>query len=246
MADLCEGQDGTTYQATARNCLGNCQVTANVNLNGYDYLIQPLRVNQNGGYCNLAYGGPFWQQNWGYAWSPVGDWSYGNYKGECETGQPLIGVSAYNEAQAHAVLCGSGPTSMDFAQSSSCYARYFGAQIGNNEGDASDGNWDSGYYLAGCQANEFVAGVSQTVPGDPYGAGRVNGILCCPSTNPGVRHLECTREVFYGQNSADFGWNDTDWDWGYDKGQCAVGSYVAGISSVKSNGYPHALLCCEP
>lgn len=202
-------------------------------------------VGQAGGWISSLSAGLFWGQNWGYQWNPLtSDWSYGNLKGECESGEALIGISAEPFAQAHAILCGSAAAiSIDFEQGSSCYPRYFGATIGNNDGDSSDGNWDPGNYLAACQANEFVAGVSQTVPGDPYGQGRLNGLLCCPSAKTLARN-SCTVQVFYDQNSSGFAY--PDWDYGYDKGECPAGSYVAGVSAVTSNGVAHALLCCKP
>ena len=48
MADKCEGTYGQTYK-TANGSL------ANVNLNGYNYLLQQLWVNVNGGYCALSF-----------------------------------------------------------------------------------------------------------------------------------------------------------------------------------------------
>jgi hypothetical protein len=185
----------------------------------------------------------FWGQNHGYQWTPVGDWSYGNYKGECgmngaSKGIPLVGLSAYTGGshQAHAVQCAATTVS---TTGSSCYARMFDPN--NNQGLAGD--WDVGFYKANCAANEYVQGVSQST------AGRINGILCCPSIQ--ATHNYCTTEVLYNQNSSSFYTNGTvDWDWGFDKGQCSYGKYVAGVSANYSSsqgvvGAPHAIECCS-
>ena len=62
---------------------------ANMRLNGMDLLLQPQRAmgnNGNGavGYCVNNYGGSFWGRQFGLSWSPIGDWSTGHYKGECQ------------------------------------------------------------------------------------------------------------------------------------------------------------------
>jgi len=223
-------------------------VTATANFHGKtggDYLIQALRVNANNGsfgYCSNFYGGVFWGRDFGVFHSPTNpsDWASGSYKGECDFGSPLVGISSFVGAQAHAALCGSGPNSSKFPQNTGCYARSFGVgNGGNSNGDTADGSWDPGnFYIGQCAANEFVAGVAQST------SGVVDALLCCPGS---VTHKSCTTQVFANQNSS--GFSGIDWDDGYDKGQCPSGQYVAGVSeysTTTSSGFPHALRCCTP
>jgi hypothetical protein len=102
-----------------------------------------------------------------------------------------------------------------------------------------DNGWDSGSYKTECNANEYVAGISQA-----SGNGVLTSVLCCPS---GVTHKKCDAQVFYGGDSAAY--TAPDWDPGYYKGQCQPGQYVAGIStpaytSIGTPGAAHAILCC--
>ena len=141
----------------------------------------------------------FWGQNYGYNWSPVGDWIYGSCKGECGVGQPITGLSkdTGGSNEAHAILCGSATIS---TTGSSCYARTF--DPGNNQGYTDNGwDWDSGYYKAECGVSEFVQGIAQST------AGAVNAILCCPGS---LSHSSCSAQVFYSGDSG--GYAGTDWD----------------------------------
>ncbi len=185
----------------------------------------------------------FWGQNYGFLqWAPpsIGDWANGSYKGECglstSSGEPVAGVTSYQTGahQAHAVLCGDTSFSVT---PSSCYARVF--DPGDNRG--STGDWDPGFYKADCRNNEYVSGVAQN------GSGKMSTILCCPST---VSHASCNTQIFYQQNSPAFTSSGSgDFDWGYGKGVCPTGQYVAGISAIatgSTTGAPHAILCCQP
>jgi hypothetical protein len=176
----------------------------------------------------------FWGTNYGYGWSPIGDWASGSYKGECgiwqsgSKGQPMTGVSEYPSGshQAHGLRCGITSFS---TTGSSCVARtgYLG----------TSGDWDPGYDKLDCQSNEYVSGVAQST------SGTVNKVLCCP----GVTRTSCTTETFYAGNSIDY--SSPDWDAGYNKGQCPSGYDVRGISKVHYSsdgvvGAPHRILCC--
>lgn len=186
----------------------------------------------------------FWGQNYGFNWSPIGDWASGSYKGECgivgSSGQPVIGLSSYASGthQAHAVLCGSRPVT---TTGSSCYARMF--DPGNNQGSTGTPDWDYGYWKADCRDNEYVAGVAQST------SGAVDSILCCPNS---VAHSSCGSQIFYGQNSSAYASNQSaDFDYGYFKGVCPTGKHVEGVSAVANSangvvGAPHAIWCCSP
>jgi hypothetical protein len=186
--------------------------------------------------------GVFWNQDYGYpAVSPprLGDWSPGNYKGECALGRPINGVSrAVNGVQSHAIECGPQTIATD-PTGAQCLVRL--ALNSDNRGTNDNGtDWDPGAYKTECAANEYVAGISQAANG------QVRGILCCPGT---VAHNNCDTQVFYNNDSPAF--SGADWDPGYYKGQCPSGQYVAGIStpafsSVGATGAAHAVLCCAP
>jgi hypothetical protein len=187
--------------------------------------------------------GVFSNGNFGYpANSPpaLGDWAFGDYKGQCALGQPIVGVSRIpGELWSHAVECGASQ-SIYKSSGAGCYARQ--AETQDNRGDTDSGtDWDSGSYKTECAAGEYVAGVSQA-----SGNGVLTSILCCPAK---VTHSSCDTQVFYNSSSpADA---PPDWDFGYYKGQCPSGQYVAGISSpaftsVGLPGAAHAVLCCSP
>jgi hypothetical protein len=169
------------------------------------------------------------------------DWSMGFLKGECGAFQALAGLSAtLGSGRAHALLCSRDLDAFPHdAQGTGCRALDFSQ---NNTPISSD--WDVGFLKGECAANEFVAGVSQTV-----GAGALVAILCCPGQ---VAHRGCTTQVFYGQNAAEPGATaDTgDWDPTFSKGQCGPGRYAAGVSRFVGAtgpamaGAAHGLLCC--
>jgi hypothetical protein len=245
---------GAWYNVQSAGCpFWSCPAKANAFLNGTDFLIPLLRVNgDNGqtGYCANSYGGPFWGQNFGYSWSPAWptDWSPNNYKGECQNGQPLIGLSKYTSwpNHAHDVFCDTnadwshGRALSDFnlfQQSDQCHTSPFDGLYGFTNNYNVNGNWDPGYYVDQCNQNEFAAGVSQSV------SGRTNGLLCCPGTgSSGVSANGCVREIL-GQSPIP----TADWDYGFSKAQCQNRlQYVAGVSADPSTGAPHAILCCNP
>jgi hypothetical protein len=236
--DLCAWKAGPTYHGGQPDFFGNLiGGAADLHLGSDDYLVQMNWVNpDNAG--SIGYGLPFWEQNFGWSDSPIGDWAPGSYKAQCASGQPVTGISSdVSETFVNSVLCGSDRTGgvwPDFPVRPGCYGLSF--DPGNNMIANPEGDWDFGNYKAECNTNEFVAGVSQTT------SGQIDGIMCCPGT---VTHKACAAEVFYGRNSPHFA--SPDWDSGYYKGQCADGKYVAGVSSTADGwGSAHALLCCSP
>jgi Ricin-type beta-trefoil lectin domain/Phosphate-induced protein 1 conserved region len=237
-ADSCNGKIQNTYYVTP-NCGGSqCPpVPANAHLNNHDFLIQAQRVNGSQGsvgYCASSYGNVFWRQDYGIDWWPFPDWNVGSYKGECEPGQAVIGISTFTGSQiAHAVLCGDSENAARYAQSSSCTLAYFDGF--SNYGGYGD--WDSGSYIDNCPAGFFAAGVSQST------SGMLDGLLCCPGTGAGLTAQDCTTQ--------DVGSNipGADWDWGYYKAQCPSprnDQYIVGVSASDSTGGPHAIRCCSP
>jgi hypothetical protein len=93
-------------------------------------------------------------------------------------------------------------------------------------------DWDIGYYKGECAPNEYVAGVAQSQ------SGWTASIECCVGN---VMHQSCATHLL------DSSGTDTDWDYGYYKGNCPLGQYVAGVSTdFNSGGSPHVVLCCTP
>jgi len=181
----------------------------------------------------------FSSSNYGYQWSPIGDWAYGSYKAECDyqAGVPLKGVAAHTDGTAtESILCG------DYRQtvySSGCYPRDFtnGDNRGPNGGwdPGPNGDWDPGYVKGECGYEEVAAGIAQST------SHNLNTILCCPERG-NTDHSWCTVETFGSSNSPSYG-SGPDWAIGLYKGVCPVGKAVVGISR-ESSGAPHALLCC--
>jgi hypothetical protein len=183
----------------------------------------------------------FWGQNVNYNTQPTNgqDWAVGDFKGQCPAGQAIVGISEdTSEDNAVGVLCGVGTSSNNFPMTS-CRGLTFDPT--NNESDTADGDWDFGFAKAECAASEFVGGIAQS------SVGSVDGVLCCTGS---VTHSNCTTELIYDINSADY--SPPDWDPGDFKGQCPAGKYVAGISAGVSTtqsttiGAPDRLLCCSP
>jgi hypothetical protein len=131
---------------------------------------------------------------------------------------------------AHAAFCTDDSTK--YAHQG-CYARDFSSS--DNRGTTATGDWDFGFYKGECGANEYVAGVSQRTNG------AVDSILCCQGA---VSHSACAARRFSSSDSRE----DSaagDWDYGFYKGECGPGRYVAGVSRVTSSGRPDAILCCQ-
>src|SRR5262249_278563 len=95
---------------------------------------------------------------------PYTDWAFGEFKAQCSSGGPVMGLSAYGEA--HSVLCKTPATSgADFpfqdTSNDSTYQQSFYSS--NSSAYGSRGDWDYGYYKGECPGpGRFVIGVSQT------------------------------------------------------------------------------------
>jgi hypothetical protein len=165
--------------------------------------------------------------------SSTGDWSFGNYKAECASGEPLTGLSL-NPASRRTRIALCRTSGDPRYPHDGCYVRDF--STGDNRGTSATGDWDVGYYKGECGTNEFVAGVAQSA------SHRIISVLCCPGT---VTHTSCSARVFEGQDSRESSATG-DWDTYNWKGECGPDRYVGGLSRNPSSGAPHALLCCSP
>jgi hypothetical protein len=201
--------------------------------------------------------GVFFNTNYNFTWSPIGDWAPWSFKAQCSPGQPVVGVSQGSTSGTfgpHAALCGNGPDYGTKYPQSSCRSVPFddgtdGTTIfpGNNPNPWTITDWQLNYYKAQCNPNEYVAGVSQSSTGAPSKvANQLDGILCCVGA---VTQQSCKSEVLFEQNSKDFSY--PDWDYGYYKAMCPQGQYVAGVSAFPPNefvptGAAYSVLCCSP
>jgi len=172
--------------------------------------------------------------DYGDQWSPVGDWSFGNYKAQCDSsaGVPLKGVaSTIDGATTATILCGDY---LIGTYPGTCNARSFAS--GDNRGSFDSGwDWDPGYVKGECGYQEVAGGIAQST------SHSLNTILCCPSTwTPD--HGSCEVETFDSGNSHSYG-SGPDWAIGLNKGVCPVGKSVVGVSRGRS-GAAHAILCC--
>ena len=159
-----------------------------------------------------------------------GDWSSGNWKGECATNQAVTGISVENSTDRPRKLqCEDGRASWG---STTATVSPYG---GDSRRDTSTGDWASGYYKGECGLSEVVVGVS-----DMNGA--VHDLRCAPKGGT-VSSVSCnTRNVGSGD---DRGRTSTgDWDFGYYKSECADGQYVKGVSLYTDSKKPRSILCC--
>lgn len=177
----------------------------------------------------------------------AGDWAYSFNKGECAAGERIMGLSklASGDGRPRIGVCYKDPLDASRYQHPTpntpvCTVRNVlsgsdrGQFLSPAKAPTFNVDWDSGNYLAECAANEYVAGVAQSLDH------KFSHVLCCPAT---VTPSSCSAVVFASadnRESTEFG----DWDSGAIKGQCGVGRYVAGVSRTP-DGQPHALLCCN-
>ncbi|MGH7436819.1 MAG: hypothetical protein ACRENE_14185 [Polyangiaceae bacterium] len=233
MADFCNNQV-PQFQASVSTPGGPAYATFHAGHE--DFYLQPLRANAASdgsvGYCVSGYGGVFWNQNFGYSWLPTStDWAQGSYKGECESEQPLVGLSLNVTQQgvainpAHAIMCSPDEQPTAYAQSAACFA--------TSVSTSTPGTTT-------CPSNDFVAGFAQT----PQGA--ISALLCCP-LGLSEHQSSCYSAPFDG-NNVQYSTTPYDWDWFYAKAECLSGDFVAGVVTSNSNGAvtPADLKCCTP
>jgi len=165
----------------------------------------------------------------------TGDWQFGALKAECGDSEMLVGLSKSTQgSSSHGALC--RPGNINDYPHISCTVRNFSA--GESRG-ANLTDWDPGYFKGECAAAEYAAGVSQSTDG------KIMSILCCVGA---VTHNTCSRVSFETQEGHEDASNG-DWDFGFYKGDCGAGRYVAGMSrdpAGSAAGSPHAIYCCSP
>ena len=200
---------------------------------GFVYSSGPINGSSSAGFYFGDNPKVWWGQDYGMAYSPVGDWDAGYNKGECGYGQPLIAISnTLTDGNSDAILCNENILPV----TGGCDTRILDGS--DNRGDTDGGwDWDRGYLKAECDSNEYVQGVSQSYSGSGY----LHGILCCPSSQ--ISHSSCQTQTFYSSDSPGES-GLADWDPNFLKGHCPAGWFVEGASQGPSGGV-HSLLCCH-
>jgi len=166
----------------------------------------------------------------------TGNWAPNSYKAECGSYQAMIGLSVdVSISRAHAALCTpDSAATTPHGAATGCHALHFA----NNDVGTISTDWDLNYYKAECATTEFVAGVAQATTGE------ITDVLCCPGA---VTHQSCNALMLGSGDVREPGAEAAsgDWDYGYYKGECAPGRYVAGVSRAVSGPAAHGILCCN-
>jgi len=138
----------------------------------------------------------------------------------------------------------------NFAKAGLCSRKSWGLKAGppsfieNTDKDSPTANsrtkkdWDEGYNKLECGPNQYVTAITQWKKGIRL---KITGVQCSQSLQKIMLSTKCKALVIDNDNRLDE--TPKDWSFGYKKGQCSVGDYMAGIS-VK-DGYPHGILCCN-
>lgn len=162
------------------------------------------------------------------------DWADFRYKAACSPTQAATGLSMSNTGvlkYAHDLLCRLDRP--DTFLRTSCHEVVFDADDNRPTADGED--WDPGYYKGECAPDEYVVGISQTINLALF------SIRCCQGA---VAHDDCSAVVFADESDFDGSEMINDWDPDYNKGECAPGRFIAGVSQRPGTGEPHAILCC--
>jgi hypothetical protein len=107
------------------------------------------------------------------AYGHYGDWDYGYYKGDCPSGDFIVGVAQTPSGALDHVLCGYVPPDPDglAPDPTDCEAATF---PGDTPISLPDGDWAYGYYKLECPDNKVMVSISA----DPS-SHQPHGILCC-------------------------------------------------------------------
>lgn len=230
-----------------------------------NYLTTPADPNSimNMGYCQalgdislwdiigsrLAYPG---QSRAPYAYQFSGSshyaFAYGNWvpSGQtfmhCAAGDVVTGVSAnVSTRRAHAGLCtenGWGNPSVPFnLLADPLNAATPEVSVSALTENTRGADWDVGYVKADCPVGYAMTGLAQQLDGmlSSVRCGKINTSLYADP-------VSCYARVFYDGNAGYYG---SDWDSGFNKGQCAAGDYAMGISHLSGSLAAHALKCCS-
>ncbi len=186
------------------------------------------------------------------AYGPNGDWSYGQWKGECALNELLQGVSRDTATgQLHGMLC-VGPTPGNTTPVNQNNSQQFsGDQYGTldvtQHDDQRDNicytlygikDWQPGFVKAECGRNETVSGISQT----PDGHGVIGKARC---VGVGGAYPSVCNWIDFGSTnmgSTTYGKWDT-----YSTARmntCPDGRWVKGFSK-NHDGTIKTILCCQ-
>jgi hypothetical protein len=169
-----------------------------------------------------------------------GDWAVGSFKGQCNHGDAISGISATaidmrEDTRAHSVSCEAGFGVNGGENTHSLTA-------GDDRADTGTGDWDVGYTKAECAQNEAIAGVAQS--GDS--SLNMTTILCSwierefASSDSG-----CTTLLFSSVQDNRQDTSSGDWAPGFSKNECGQPTPILkGVSSDPNTGAIHAILCC--
>ncbi|HOU89972.1 MAG TPA: trypsin-like serine protease [Polyangiaceae bacterium] len=172
-----------------------------------------------------------------------GDWAKGSYKGQCKSGDSVVGISATAVAQgsgsrAHSALC-----MPQFTTLTSAGMEKIRSLTGpDDRADTSTGDWDPGYYKAECGAHEAVTGVAQTANSSL----KMTKIACNFFRAELMANSASCQTLPFSTTSDQRLSSDTgDWAYGYSKNECAPNQILKGVSANPSTGEIHAILCCN-
>jgi hypothetical protein len=195
-----------------------------------------------------------------------GDWSWGDYKGECGNTNVVVGVSSTKAGSCnfsgcrpeatHRLLCSNDPK-MYFAEFGYTVGGW-GTRVPYGEearADTSTGDWAPGMVKLECGYSDAVTGVAQTpwtsaAGGLSFDGSVLHGLRCGHVLNSKGPQF-CTVMNFHDRDARESTIRG-DWDRGYYKGECAPGRYVKGIAqwfeTMESDAGSRArrILCCSP
>jgi len=172
-----------------------------------------------------------------------GDWAPGSYKGQCNSGDSVMGISATpvgmrSDLRAHSVLC-APEFSADTNSGMEVTHSLTGA---DDRADTGTGDWDRGYTKAECGLGEVVTGVAQS--GDSLL--KMNKIICSWFyAEVESNDNSCRTLVFSHTSDNRLNTSSGDWAYGYSKNECAPGQILKGVSANAGTGEIHAILCCN-
>jgi len=190
-----------------------------------------------------------------------GDWAWNRYKGQCNAGDPITGISSTSVGTVgfgssllpHAVLCSHGAYLVGSGQlgSSPPDPPPYGTERvhlltngADDRGDFATGNWDvfSGTIKAECGFNEAVTGVAEADDGSHI----ITAILCTwIQSEIDAAPSNCNTRFFSLTSDNRRSTSGGDWDGGYSKNQCGDSQILKGVSAVANTGEIHAILCCS-
>ena len=177
-----------------------------------------------------------------------GNWGTSEYKGECNSGDPVSGVSSLDSNTGssllpHALLCNHGTYSVGYGTIGALGTEKVHSLMGGGDdrGDTGTGDWDSGFWKAECNFDEVVIGVAEKNDGSH----KISKILCAwISSELDANESNCHKLSFSLTSDNRRSTSGGDWDSDHSKNQCGDSEVLKGISTNQSTGEIHAILCC--